>query len=205
MRALIPITLFSLALALFGCARKAPSNASQMSTSAVQASAVSTQNHFANEPVPQSCVDAAKKVLGNKAEVVRFGHLSGTDALEAVAIVNSNRFVANNDGMAVSRLAILRLEDGGWKSILDAYKNVTNAEGYVGIDYVDDSTINGYRVSFSDEGKSSFTVDIGYLASNGESEGLPMEISWNPAIGRYQEVERGEDVFKPEIKNPPHK
>ncbi|HET7441432.1 MAG TPA: hypothetical protein VFJ47_09030, partial [Terriglobales bacterium] len=85
-----------------------------------------------------------------------------------------------------------------------------NVVGYVGVDFIDDSDQRGrYRLSFFDEGSHEtpgFTIAVIYLSPSGEDEGIPIEIAWNPAIGRFQEytVDRDPEGFQPENKNPPH-
>jgi hypothetical protein len=101
-----------------------------------------------------------------------------------------------------------------WNTELTADKNwVRNDAGYVGFDA--DSSIDasyhitGYRVSLEDrnsDGTPGFTVYLYYLTPGGENEGVPLEVSWNPSVGRLQwfayEVEP--HGFRPEVKNPPH-
>jgi hypothetical protein len=116
----------------------------------------------------------------------------------------------NAEGLAVSQLAILRHEPSGWRVVLTASKEVQNEAGYVGIDYIDDSSPNfGYRVLFPDQrddGKKVFSISLSYMRKDGNTDGIPLEISWDSAVGRYREFGVNSDPpgFKPEIKNPPH-
>jgi hypothetical protein len=158
----------------------------------------------------QVCSDAAKRLLGPKVEILKCGFLNDTTILETVAIVGIGCTPLHHEGTLVSRLAVLRKESSGWKAVLDVGKEITNGEGYVGIDYIDDSfQFHGYRIVLADhrsDGKPSFTIRLSYITQDGESDGIPLEIAWNEKVGRYQEFTANEvpEGFRSEIKNPTH-
>ena len=160
--------------------------------------------------VPQSCLDAVRRLLGPRAEIVKYGGLNGPSVLEAVAIQRLGKPGRGDEAIPISRLIILRLEASAWKLILDVSENKTNEAGYVGIDYIDDSyEFHGYQLLLADhssDGEVGFTVELIYLNAGGVPEGAPIEIAWNSKVGRYQEYAANEDPvgFKPESKNPPH-
>lgn len=160
----------------------------------------------------QSCLEAARHALGADAEVLKCGHFTGTDALETVAAVCLKRFKETKTGVPVSKLVVLRREQAQWVVELTADRNwIRNSAGYIGIDFIDDSAnLVGYRFLSSDEGPHEapgFRFFLSFLNPHGDDEGIPIEISWNPAVGRLQELDYGHEpqAFKPEIKNPPHK
>lgn len=158
----------------------------------------------------QQSLAAGKKALGQRAEIVKQGAFNTPSVPEAVAVVRADQIPANNgQGLAVSQLAILRRESSGWKVVLTVSKEVQNDAGFVGIDYIDDSSpYYGYRVLFPDQrddGKRVFTMSLSYMAKDGSTIGIPLEISWDSSVGRYREFGINSDPpgFKPEIKNPP--
>lgn len=131
--------------------------------------------------------------------------------MEAVAFVRLKQFKVDRNGIPVSRLVIFRKVHSHWTVVLDAAKGIRNPVGYVGSDYIDDSYgYPGYRVSFSDrrsDDKPAFVLWLYFLGTDGEPEGIAAEISWNPAVGRFQEFGGGDQPplrFLPELKNPPH-
>ena len=135
--------------------------------------------------VPQrrpDCLDAAKGLLGPTAEIVKYGHLNGPEALEAVAIIRLGKLATTEEGIPVSSLVVLRLEASVWKPVLDVSKQITNAAGYIGIDYIDDSFVfRGYRLVLKNkraDGKLGITLDLSYLNTSGGVEGIPVEVSW---------------------------
>jgi len=130
--------------------------------------------------------------------------------MDSIAFVRLKQFSEDQNGIPVSRLVILQKVDSQWKTALDAARQIQNPAGYVGIDYIDDSQqYLGYRANFLDrrsDGKPAFLVQLSYLRTDGKPEGVPIEISWNPTAGRFQEfsVNQEPEGFKTELKNPPH-
>jgi hypothetical protein len=157
------------------------------------------------------CLNAAKKALGSDAEVLKCGHLTGTQVLETVAAVPLKPFQKTSDGVPVSRFSVLRRETSEWVSELTADDHpLRNPSGYLSVDFIDDSDKYGrYRVSFYDEGSHKvpgFTIAVFYLSPDGHNEGVPVEIRWNPSVRRFQEYTENQDPggFQPENKNPKH-
>jgi hypothetical protein len=160
----------------------------------------------------EECLEAARKILGEHAEIVKYGTFNEGSTQEAVVVLRKEHGqIKGQVGLAVSKLVILRHEATGWKVALTVSKQIQNGAGYVGIDYIDDSApYYGYQVRFSDQrddGKKAFTLNLSYLSRNGSTEGIPLEISWDNTVGRYREFGVNSDppAFKPEIKNPPHR
>jgi hypothetical protein len=157
---------------------------------------------------PQGCLDAARRLLGLQAEIIRYGRLNGPEAPEAV--VKLGNLATTKEGIPISRLVVLRFEAPIWKPVLDVSKQITNAAGYIGIDYIDDSYVfHGYRLVLKNQrpdGKPGITMDLSYLNGGGGVEGIPVEVAWNDKVGRYQEFAANEDPagFKPELKSPRH-
>jgi len=82
--------------------------------------------------------------------------------------------------------------------------------GFIGIDFIDDSApFWGYSVQFHShrsDGRPAFVLSLSYMADSQDDTEVPVDISWNPAVGRYQEFSMNYAPFgfKHEIKNPPH-
>ena len=161
-----------------------------------------------------SCLQAAKKELGPAAVVLKFGNLTGTSALGCVAGVPLKQSRNTADGTPVSSFVILRQSlSPGWKTELTGDKSwMRNDTGYLGLEFIDDSHPSaGYRIGFKDrrsDGEPGFVLYVYYLSPRAEDEGLPVEISWNPKVGRFQEFDYGIDLhgigFRSEVKNPRH-
>jgi hypothetical protein len=91
---------------------------------------------------------------------------------------------------------------------------VTNSAGYVGINFIDDSYLFPYyRVDSSDRGAhwgardaSKYTLMLFSMTRVGKVDGcvIGIGIGWNPAVGRFQEIDPNGEEFAPEVKNPKH-
>ena len=152
------------------------------------------------------CLAAAQNVLGPEAEVKRCSNLE-KEVVEAIAIVRLKQFAENKEGIPITKLVILRQTESRWEIALDVAKQIRNPNGYVGIDYIDDSEqYPGFRIAISERGKQPFMLALSYMRRDGGSEGIPIYISWNSATGRFQELISNEgdpDRFKDELRNPP--
>lgn len=158
------------------------------------------------------CLNAAKGALGPDAEVAKCGHLTGGTTLEVVAFLRLKQFKENKDGIPVSRLVILRRVGATWSLVLDVDKQIKNPSGYVGIDFIDDDQdyyFSGYRalLDVRSDDPSAFALGLSFIKHDGEvDEGLPIDVSWNSAVGRFQEfnINKEPSGFQSETKNPPH-
>lgn len=199
----VAVFVMACLVALGGCSKKTVQKTSNNASGAA--------GHDNPQLVHQKCVEAAKKALGEDVEIVKQGTFNTPSIQEAVAVVRAQHVPSTNaQGLAISKLAILRRGSSGWEVVLTASKEIQNGAGFVGIDYIDDSSpYYGYRVLFPDQrddGKRVFTLGLSYMRKDGSTEGIPLEISWDSSVGRYREFGINSDPpgFKPEVKNPPH-
>lgn len=160
----------------------------------------------------QRCVAAGKQALGPDAQALKCGHLTGSDALEAVAAVRLKQARTTDLGIPVSKFVVLRWDKSEWTPMLTADQTaIRNAMGYIGADFINDSdTCSRYRISFSDEGSHKtpgFAISVFYFRPDGHGDGgAPIEIAWNRSVGRFQQYNENEDPlgFQPEKKDLPH-
>ena len=155
------------------------------------------------------CLDAAKKVLGERAEVLKCGTLNDPNVLETVAALRKKTSHGDAADIFVSQLVILRHEASGWNKALSASKQLKNTVGSIGTSYVDDAfQFWGYSVKFYNsrsDGEKEFVISLAYMSSERDTEEVPIDISWDKSVGRYREFNLyNEPVgFKAELKNPP--
>ena len=162
---------------------------------------------FFTTTVSAQCRAVIQKA-GSNLKIVRSGDLTGDGAREYVAVRKLPQ--QPQKGMYVSRLLIAHARHGQCSIVLDAGKNgPKNPIGYIGIEFIDDGgDFYGYAVEFgSDEHKGD--VSLTWLNPQHEPEGMPIGIGWNGKVGRYQEYRLEDDsspeIFKPEVRNPPHR
>jgi hypothetical protein len=105
----------------------------------------------------------------------------------------------------------MRHQASGWTKALSVSRQIENQVGFIGIDYIDDSSpFWAYAVQFYDhrtDGRKAFAISLAYMADEKDTDELPIEITWNEATGRYQEFTMNKDPegFQPELRNPPHR
>lgn len=192
----LELLLAALLFILSGCHGTAPASTGQ------QKPATQTSD-------TEKCLTGARAVLGPSVEVLKCGTLTNTADLEAVAAIRLKQFQSPEE-LAVSQLVILREAAPRWQIELTVDKWITNPNGYLGIQFIDDSAKHvGYKVKFYEhrsDGAPGFTIQFRYLHGDGTSE-WPIQISWNPAVKRFQTFAYDEEPprFEPELKNPPHK
>jgi len=148
-----------------------------------------------------SYVACARQTASKSADTKAATELASTECLSAAKkVLGPEAEVAKcgrlTEGSELESVAFIRLKQF--------------AEGYIGIDYIDDSQqYPGFRALFSDrrsDGKAAFDLELSYLNPDGTTEGIATEISWNSATKRFQEfsVNRIPEGFQTELRNPPH-
>jgi hypothetical protein len=139
--------------------------------------------------------------------VLRCGELNQAGILEAVAAILVRPKSHPAQGIFARDLVILRRSAGEWKTSPRASRIVRNDAGYVGIDYIDDtSPFWGNCINFYDtrpDGKKAFTISIQWRASENDTDPQPTDIAWDNTAGRYREIIA--DGFQIEVKKPPHR
>lgn len=159
--------------------------------------------------IPESCIRAAKTILGAKAEVLHYGSIGTKGDAEAFAAVKLESTRTPKGCVPITEMVIIRQDKGDWRTIFEARRHmqIKNPEGFVGIEYIDDSfDYPGFCLNVN-KGKPSdpFSFALTFLKSGGATEGLPMYIGWNSAVGRYQSMTYEDPAaFEPEVKNPRH-
>ena len=144
-------------------------------------------------------------------DLLKCGELNTPGVQEVVAILPAKYPHNQGKDVPIWKLVILRHEPSGWQTALTAARQIQNEAGYIGIDYIDDYfQFMGYQLGFREEDtgqQKTFGIMLtGIERTDGGSDQTSTEIAWNPAVGRYQELEYGQDPegFQREIKNPPH-
>jgi hypothetical protein len=160
------------------------------------------------KPVPtkEGALATAKRVLGNYAEIVKYGELNRPGITEAVAVIKRGP-ESEREGLLVSDLAILQFRGAAWKVALstDRY-GAKNSTGYVGVDFLSDSMARrSFHLKFLDRalGRTRFTLMLSFEGKSGRAPSLPVVISWNPKVARYEALDERGSKFLPEVANPP--
>lgn len=140
------------------------------------------------------------RTLGNGAEILRYGHFSTPDSMEAVGFVPATGIPNSPDGVAASRLVLLRQEGSQWSDALSVDKGIRNNEGAI-TSSREKSPL--YRVAFFehrfDDGRQRWIMQFTPINQAGERTGRPVHVSWNDILGRYQQISMEGYGFQPEF------
>ena len=157
----------------------------------------------------EHCAAAAANLLKGRIKIVGLGPLGDTreeSTFKCLAVLPFGE-QPTNDRLLIKRGVILEFRDGKWEPILNIHETVRNQAGHLGIDYIDPSAQFGYAISTGrrrTDNVTRFTLMLTYLNSKRQPEGLPIEISWNPEVGRFQEFAPSEPgEYQSELANPP--
>jgi hypothetical protein len=164
---------------------------------------------FAQKSAANSrCAAESKSVLGDQSRILKSGNLLGDGTLLCVAVVPH----AKRSSLVLSSRGVVVQWDGKqWHQLLRFEHNVTNDHGYIGIDFIDCDANYGFALETEDQrsdGTRGFTIYFSYLNAKlqPEPESLPIQVSWNPKVRRFQEYAPNEldpPDFKHELRNPP--
>lgn len=140
------------------------------------------------------------KTLGKGAEILRYGHLSTPDSLEAIGAIPVAGIPSSADSVAVSRLALLRQEGDQWTTALTVSDGIRNNDGAITAPSEKSAL---YRVAFFqhrfDDGRQRWILQFTPINQAGERTGHPIDISWNEMLGRYQQISLEGYGFQPEF------
>jgi hypothetical protein len=154
------------------------------------------------------CDSEARRLLGTNARSIANGSFIHENKLLCVAALpilprSQPTYTRVSKGVVVQR-------DGEkWEKLLWFENEIQNEKGYIGIDFIDDEARSGFAVTFSDhrsDGTEGFTLYFTLLNAKLQLQGVPIQISWNPKVNRFQEYAPNElepPGFKSEVRNPP--
>ena len=160
-----------------------------------------TQSSVPAVPDPPPEIQAlVAKTLGSGAEILRYGHLSTPDSLEVVGAVPATGIPKSPEGIAVSRLTLLRQEGNQWTNALSVSNGIRNNDGAITA-RSEKSAL--YRVTFFehrfDDGRQRWLMQFIPINQAGDRTGRPVCVSWNEILGRYQQISLEGYGFQPEF------
>jgi hypothetical protein len=173
----------------------------------LSASAIaSAQSKPSADPSPSAALlDAATRVAGSGAKIIRFGHLSAPDLEEAVVAVVSS--TSSRDGLLVTKLVVLRQVGSSWSPDLTVDKVIRNPQGFLGATALDQLRRSDlYKVELFnhlfDDGKNRFVIQLTPVTAEGRPSAPSIYVSWNFVIARYQQISLQGYGFEPELHEP---
>ena len=125
----------------------------------------------------ESCLAEAKALLGVDAEVLAFGDLNLTGALECIVVTRIPKTTTGIMQAYASDFAILRQVKNQWTLDFKGAKHFPDLAG----DFF------GFKIVLRGSKRLSFSLTLYFLDYYFELyDGAPMMIAWNPEAGEYQ-------------------
>jgi hypothetical protein len=178
------------AMALAGCSSETPKPAG---TEAEKKPAAT-----ATPAIPDEYQDAAKAMLGSDATVLLFGDLAKTgkeQVLAANVVPNTPKSVVA--GTVVTRAVIAEKTDGKWTEIFRADEHLKNTTGYLGLTPF--AAVTGWKLQYEQSPEKGLTVYFTPITAGSNQRTLPIAVSWNPQVKRYQSMDQSYQKFLKEV------
>jgi hypothetical protein len=149
---------------------------------------------LAEPAIPADIQSAASSLLGSETSVLLFGDLAKNGKREFLAAnVVPKTPKTTTVGTIVTR-AVIAEEDGGkWTEVLRCDEHLKNPNGFLGLTPL--QPVNGWRVQYEQPPGKALTVYFTPLQVNGDAHVLPIAVRYNPAIKRYQSLDRNYEQF----------
>jgi hypothetical protein len=178
--------ILSMACFLAGCGEEQPASKS----------AASVETATAKPAVPEDVQGAAEALLGTETQVIVFGDLAKTGKQQFVAANVVPKTPKNNlPGTIVTRAIIAENQDGKWMELLRCDEYLKNSKGYLG--QTPSKPVTGWRIQYEQDLEKGLQLYFTPVNSGGavNAHALPIGVRWNPAVKRYQSLDRSYEKF----------
>jgi hypothetical protein len=186
------ILMMAASIVLFGCGSEGAKTAAD------------TEKKSAEPAIPEEMQDAAKALLGSEAQVLLFGDLAKTGAVQVlVANVVPNTPKSVIAGTVVTRAVVAEKEDGKWVELMRADEYLKNAKGFLGQTPL--QPVTGWKLQHEQSAEKGMTIYFTPVQAGSNERTLPIAVAWNPATKRYQSMDRSYQHFlneAPSLENP---
>ncbi len=190
-------TIVGLAASLGGCQTK-PSGGNAAAGD-VEPSTAAAAGISATPAIPADIQAVADAALGAGAVVVASGDLGAPGTLQVLAVnplKPGEHADAAGDGVLVSRAVIVEKETAGWKEILRCDEGLKNPEGYLAGS--PEAAASGWRLRIENPNMPGMTIFLTPLDAAGAAAANAIAVRWNPAVKRYQSLDRNLKAFRRE-------
>jgi len=159
-----------------------------------QSSSSQTAAKAAELAVPDDVQSAADALLGKETTVLVFGDLAknGNRQLLAANVVPKTPKNAL-PGTIVTRAVLAEESGGSWHELVRCDEHLKNDKGYLGGSPID--PVAGWRVQFEQNAIEGFHLYLTPVKGNDDPHVLPLAVRWNPAVKRYQTLDRNYEHF----------
>jgi hypothetical protein len=152
----------------------------------------------ATEPaIPDDIQSAADAFLGKETTVLTFGDLAKTGKRQLLAANVVPKTPKNSlPGTIVTRAVLAEESNGGWHELVRCDEHLKNEKGYLGGSPLE--PVAGWRVQFEQNAVEGFHLYLTPVKGTDDAHVLPLAVRWNPAVKRYQTLDRNYEHFVPE-------
>ena len=180
----LSMCILSMACLLTACGEEQPANKS----------ATSAETAPAKPTVPEDVQGAAEALLGTETQVIVFGDLAKTGKQQFVAANVVPKTPTNNlPGTIVTRAIIAENQDGKWLELLRCDEYLKNSKGYLG--QTPAKPVTGWRLQYEQDPVKGLQLYFTPVNATGTAHALPVGVQWNPAVKRYQSLDRSYEHF----------
>jgi hypothetical protein len=180
----LSMCILSMACLLTGCGEEQPATKS----------AASAETMPAKPAVPEDVQGAAEALLGTETQVIVFGDLAKTGKQQFVAANVVPKTPTNNlPGTIVTRAIIAENRDGKWLELLRCDEYLKNSKGYLG--QTPAKPVTGWRIQYEQDPVKGLQLYFTPANTSGAAHALPIGVRWNPAVKRYQSLDRSYEHF----------
>jgi hypothetical protein len=148
----------------------------------------------AEPAVPDDVQAAADAFLGKETTVLTFGDLAKTGTRQMLVANVVPKTPKNNlPGTIVTRAVLAEETDGNWHELVRCDEHLKNEKGYLGGSPIE--SVAGWRVQFEKSDVEGFHLYLTPVKGNDDPHVLPLAVRWNPAVKRYQTLDRNYEHF----------
>jgi hypothetical protein len=166
-------------------------------SSQTQSSSAQSAAKPAEIAVPDDVQSAADAFLGKETTVLTFGDLAKTGTRQLLAANVVPKTPKNNlPGTIVTRAVLAEESSGSWHELVRCDEHLKNEKGYLGGSPIE--PVAGWRVQFEQNAMEGFHLYLTPVKGTDDPHVLPLAVRWNPAVKRYQTLDRNYEHFVPE-------
>jgi len=148
----------------------------------------------AEPATPDDVQSAADAFLGKETTVLVFGDLAKNGNRQMLAANVVPRTPKNTlPGTIVTRAVLAEESGGNWHELMRCDEHLKNDKGYLGGSPID--PVAGWRVQFEQNAIEGFHLYLTPVKGNDDPHVLPLAVRWNPAVKRYQTLDRNYEHF----------
>jgi len=144
--------------------------------------------------IPDDVQSAADAFLGKETTVLVFGDLAKNGNRQLLAANVVPKTPKNTlPGTIVTRAVLAEESGGSWHELVRCDEHLKNEKGYLGGSPID--PVAGWRVQFEQNAIEGFHLYLTPVKGNDDPHVLPLAVRWNPAVKRYQTLDRNYEHF----------